>query len=433
MNAQKKKSNITLAIALSLAIAGAAGLCTFAAVDPSGIGPVLGLTQKSIEPVVRQVVVNNNVSALGRLEPLGEIVCINAPGELRFERVGKLLVKTGEHVNEGQPLAVLECYERLLAAKAEAAEKVNVAEARLAQVKAGAKRGAIRAQRSTVEKLEAELAGRLKSQDQIIADIASQVRFTEAEFNRYQVLQEQGAVSASILGSKRFDYESSSAKLKEALATKKRLVETIQNEIASAGSTLEAVREVRDVDVKLAEAEVGQALASRKKAEAELALATIRAPKSGTVLKTFAKEGESEGEKGLLELGDTEHMVAVAEVYQSDLVRIMPGASAELMGEQFEGKLHGKVFEIGKRVIKQKVFGSDAGANFDERVVEVKVLLDQESSKKVSQLSNAQVRVIIRSCRGQAATLSAARFERGVDGCALPGQSTSLQGMHSAQ
>ena len=48
-------------------------------------------------------------------------------------------------------------------------------------------------------------------------------------------------------------------------------------------------------------------------------LSTIRAPKDGTVLKAIAKPGEADGGKGLFELGDTEHMVAVAEVYQNDL------------------------------------------------------------------------------------------------------------------
>ena len=66
-----------------------------------------------------------------------------------------------------------------------------------------------------------------------------------------------------------------------------------------------------------------------------------------------------------------------------------------LTGDQFDGILHGKVFEIGQRVIKQKVFGSDAGANFDERVVEVKVILNRDSGKRVAALSNAQLQVSI--------------------------------------
>ena len=262
-------------------------------------------------------------------------------------------------------------------------------------MKAGAKKGVIQAQNSTVEKLQAELSGRLKSQEQIIADVQSQATFTEAEYKRYRALFDQGAVSASALDSKRFDCQSSLAKLNETLASKKRLIETINDEIDSAHSTLESIKEVRVVDVKLAEAEVAQALASKHKADAELALATIRAPKSGTILKVIAKAGEADGGNGLFEMGDTEHMVAVAEVYQNDLCKVKAGADAELTGDQFVGTLRGKVFEIGQRVIKQKVFGSDAGANFDERVVEVKVLLDRNSSKMVSALSNAQVRVII--------------------------------------
>ena len=112
----------------------------------------------------------------------------------------------------------------------------------------------------------------MKSQDQFIADIKSQARFTEAEFRRYNSLFDQGAVSASARDSKRFDYESSQAKLNESLASRHRLVETINDEIASADSTLQAIKEVRAVDVKLAEAELSQALAAKQKADADLAL-----------------------------------------------------------------------------------------------------------------------------------------------------------------
>ncbi len=403
----KNSQNAVLAAALSIAIAVAAGLGTFASVLDQGdlkpAGIVVNLSRP--KPIGQNIIVrpsqnspkNIAISSLGRLEPLGEIVSINTPGELRFERVAKLLVKTGDKVYAGQPLVVLEGYERLAAVVAESEQKTQLALAKLAQVKAGAKAGAIAAQRANVEKWQAELEGRQTSQDQIIAELESQLRFTQAEYRRYQFLERQGAESASVLDSKRLEYERSCARLREAQASKKRLQETIADDIASASSTLNCIAEVRDVDINVAEAEVAQAMAAKKHAETELSLAVIRSPKNATILKVIAKEGECAAEKGLLEMGNTDQMVAVAEVYQDDAPKVISGAEAELTGDQIKGTLHGKVIEIGRRVIKQRVFGNDPGANFDERVVEVKVLLDSLSSKEVAALSNAQVRVLIRS------------------------------------
>ena len=128
-------------MALSVVIAGAAGLGTFAAVTAGGLSPMLRLSGARTNNVsVSQVVASNKISSLARLEPLGEIVFINAPGEWRAERITELYVRTGDHVTANQPLAQLECYKRLAAAQTEACAKVSVAQARLAQVRAGAKR-----------------------------------------------------------------------------------------------------------------------------------------------------------------------------------------------------------------------------------------------------------------------------------------------------
>jgi multidrug efflux pump subunit AcrA (membrane-fusion protein) len=56
-------------------------------------------------------------------------------------RVDQLLVKQGDNLKNGQIIAILDNHERLQAALTQAEAQRKISEARLAQVKAGAKQG----------------------------------------------------------------------------------------------------------------------------------------------------------------------------------------------------------------------------------------------------------------------------------------------------
>ena len=88
-------------------------------------------------------------------------------------------------------------------------------------------------------------------------------------------------------------------------------------------------------------------------------------------------------------------MVAVAEVYELDISHIRVGQSATVISKNnaFPDLLHGKVIEVGLEISKQDVLNTDPAAQFDARVVEVKVLLDQSSSRRVAGLTNLTVQV----------------------------------------
>ena len=92
-------------------------------------------------------------------------------------------------------------------------------------------------------------------------------------------------------------------------------------------------------------------------------------------------------------------MLAIAEVYESDISKVRLGQKASVTSENatFSGKLHGRVKQIGLQIGKKNVLESDPAADIDVRVVEVKILLDPESSKKVAGLTNAKVIVKISS------------------------------------
>jgi HlyD family secretion protein len=335
------------------------------------------------------------VTALGRLEPRAEVVKLSAPQSLDGDRVAELLVKQGDRVQENQVIAILDSRDRLHAALLETQEKVRNAQSRLAQVKAGAKTGELQAQRATIAKLEADLVGEVNTQQAAIARWRSEVNVARAEYERFQTLYQEGAESASNLDSKRLTVETAQAQLNEAIARQNRTADSTRQQIREAKATLEQIAEVRPVDVQTAQTEVDMAIAAVARAEADLSQAYIRAPQAGQILKIHTRPGEKLTDDGIADLGQTQEMVVVAEVYQTDIGKIKLGQSATVTGQGFSGEISGKIYEVGLQVTRQNVFSTEPGENLDRRVVEVKIRLDPQSSQRVAGLTNLQVQTAI--------------------------------------
>jgi HlyD family secretion protein len=300
------------------------------------------------------------VAASGRLEPEGEVIRLASPSSIEVkQRIDKLLVKEGDNVKAGQVVAVLDSSERRQASLERAQEQVEIARARLAQIQAGAKSGDVVAQKATVERLKAELNN------------------AEAENTRNQELYQEGAISISAADSKRL------------------AVETLRGQLNHAIATLASIAEVRPTDVRLAKAQVKDAVGAAKEAQRDLELTKVRAPRAGQILKIYARPGEGLDQQGIADLGSTNQMYAVAEVYESDINRVLVGQRAIISSDAMPGKLEGTVTEIGRQIRKKDVLDADPVADVDSRVVEVKIRLDPANSKQVADLTNLKVEVNI--------------------------------------
>ncbi|MBW4559084.1 MAG: ABC exporter membrane fusion protein [Trichormus sp. ATA11-4-KO1] len=371
------------------------------------------------------------VTALGRLEPETEVISLSAPLVLDGDRIAQILVKEGDIVAAGQVVAILDSRDRLQNAVLQAQKQVRVTQARLAQVKAGAKTGEIQAQQATVERLQAQLQGDKTAQQEAIARIEAQwlgdriaqeatikklvaeLNNAAAEYQRYQQLSSQGAISHSLFDSKRLIWETAQQQLDEAKAVLNRINSTASRQlteakvaltrinatsnkqISEAKATLNSIAEVRPVDVQAAQSEVENAIASLKQAETDLAAAEIKAPMAGQILKIHTKVGEKIRDAGIADLAQTEQMMVVAEVYQTDIGKIQLGQPAVITSQVFDGELQGTVSQIGLQVNRQNVFSNQPGENLDSRVIEVKIRLNPEDSKRVAGLTNLQVQTAI--------------------------------------
>ena len=94
-------------------------------------------------------------------------------------------------------------------------------------------------------------------------------------------------------------------------------------------------------------------------------------------------------------MGQTAQMVAVAEVYQTDIGKVRLGQPAAITSQAISGQLRGTVSQIGLQVDRQNVFSNQPGENLDRRIVEVKIRLHPEDSQRIAGLTNLQVETAI--------------------------------------
>ncbi|MFN6560549.1 MAG: ABC exporter membrane fusion protein [Nostoc sp. ChiSLP01] len=299
------------------------------------------------------------VTALGRIEPEGEVIQVFPPASTESARIQQLEVKQGDWVKAGQALAVLDNYARRLAAVKAAEEDVKVAQAQLMQVQAGAKQGDLQAQQAEISRLVAELKN------------------AQVEELRYRSLYREGAISASQYDRQRLQMEAA------------------QRQVNQARASLNSLAEVRPVDVQLYQAQVKQTRAKVVQAQAELDLSVVRSPRSGQILKVHTFPGEMVGSQGIVNLGNTTQMVVVAEVYETDIPKVHLGQIATITSPSLTKPLSGKVSQLGLEIGKANVSDIGSSTNIDARVVEVRIALNQESSRIVATMTNLNVDVSI--------------------------------------
>lgn len=359
-----------------------------------GITAVNNAKQSAAQPVdvVPEI---RSITALGRLEPASEVIQLAAPMTLDGDRLLELRVEEGDRVEAGQVIAVLGSRDRLEDAVRQAEERVRSAQARLEQVRAGAKTGEVQAQQAAIIRLQAELEGAQGVQAATLARLEAEYQNAQVEYTRYQQLFQEGAVSQSTLDSRRLAANTAQAQLQEAQQNQSRTLETLQAQLREATATLDRIVEVRPVDVQIAQTEVDEAIAALAQAQTDLEQAYIRAPFTGQVLKIHTRPGEKLSESGIADLGQTDQMMVVAEVYQSDIGTVQTGQTALITGQGFAGELQGTVSQVGLQVSRQNTFSNEPGENLDRRVVEVRIALSSDASRQVAQLTNMQVQVAI--------------------------------------
>lgn len=278
-----------------------------------------------------------DVSALGRLEPLNGIMKITAPVIPEAGNgvvLGSLNVKSGETVKAGDLLGIAESSKILEALKDQATVALKLSEE---NAKASAAQADAACVRAAVSRREADRRRSLFDQN-------------------LSSLEESERASAD-------------AEFQEATCHASRIMSQAS---------------LSEIDLAKSQLLVRQASLSR---------AYIYAPVSGRILHISVWPGESVGPEGILELGQTETMYAIAEVYETDIHKVAVNQTATISSSALPKQLSGVIEHIRPMIRKQDVTDTDPAARKDARVVEVEIRIDEPGL--VESLTNLQVEIII--------------------------------------
>ncbi len=364
-----------------------------------GVGIAVLYGRRAAEPNLSESAgieasVPSQITALGRIEPYGEIIDIGGPSG---ERIAAVLVKPGEQVKQGQPLVILESYEERLADREVAASQVRDLAVESTTTANVGKRQILEAA-TRIDQANLPKEREIAAQKANVARIETELGLATVDLQRFQELQRRGAISDQALDERIVAFKTKQQERDQALETLARLQQEQRTSVENAKAQLESTQ--ADTQRSQAALQLNTARSNLKLAEARLARSIIRAPQAGQVLDILRQPGEAieistgtAGGQSLLKLGNTSQMSVVAEVYETDVRRVRQGQTAVITSPAFPGQLTGVVERIGLQINKNDVIDTDPAANTDTRVVEVYIRL--QDSRPVAQLTNLQVDVAI--------------------------------------
>ena len=283
----------------------------------------------------------NSLVSMARLEPASGTIRVASATRDTVEAV---LVEDGDRVVQGQILV------RLTGHRSQSAQ---LAAAELSLERAQLKILDIKAQQARLRSAEAELTS------------------AENEVSSQEGLSEKGFTAGK-------EFRDARLRVLQATETEKETRVVLDRLIADASlSEREAENEV----------EQARALLEEK---------LIRSPIDGRLLRMNARTGELVGTTPVASLGETETMVAVAEVHANEIRLVKLGQSAEFTSAALPRPLEGQVEEIGEMILSNNVLGEDPRAPRGLRVVQVRVRLEPDALAE--QLTNleGQLRIYLK-------------------------------------
>lgn len=303
------------------------------------------------------------VTALGWLEPSSNIVKLAASATVEASRIARLEVKEGDLVEAGQIVAVLDAAEKLKA-------QLGTVEAQVALKEA------------LVERVRVDTQSSLVSRRMAIARTKADLEQAGAEFARQQTLVGRDIATPANLEKKKRDLDVAKAQFEDAQSALRRVEAVLPLESAAS----------EQIDIAVARRELAAAEADLAQTRVQLDQASIRSPIRGRVLAVHTRPGEKVSTDGVMEVGATAAMIAIAQVYQSDIGLIRIGQPVELKSDTFSQPVTGVVERIGLKVKRQSVINNDPATDTDARVIEVRIAVDPESSTLVADLTRLQIR-----------------------------------------
>lgn len=300
---------------------------------------LLPLTVVILASLSTQTALAGDIACFGRIQPQGGIVNVSAPST---DTITQVMVREGQQVKAGEVLAILSSRDE---------RQLQLEEAKLALAQAELERDSgMRVEREKHQNLE---DGRVGARERL----------------------------ESLYANKAEDYVSP-----DYIAEREEEIEDFEQQLKLSVMGMEKLQRSADLAVTRTQKQVAIA-------EAALADSAVRSPLDGRVLKVLGRAGEHVGPV-LFMIGDTSGMFVLAEVYESDALRLKTGQKATISSAALPVKLTGTVESLGTMIYKSTLQSLDANMQTGSRVVETLIRLDPNAYS--DKLINLQVDVLIR-------------------------------------
>ncbi len=361
---------------------------------------------------------DRSVHALGKLLPAGGVVAVSAmPGErlVRYDpdvEEGALAPSDGllgEFESRGVRLMQL----KALKSRRRLAESKQKIDLRLAEAQAEQASAASAQAKAKLEEVAA--------QEKRLSFLEESAAVAEEDLQR---LEELAASDPELVTSyqlkrrslearrARSEVETSRQVWRAGMAAAEASVEAADASKDAAGAALEQARSndvltALDQEIEMAEQAAlrsllwapGAGQAAEDGPNGTLAVGTPQGKL--TVLKTRLQPGELVGQFPVVQLGDLNHMVCVAEVHEADVKEIYKGRKVKLTSPAFSGDftedgIPGEVIAVSQVVGNAGLIPLDPLAPLDRSVVEVRIEIDPENipaTKEAARLVGLEVEV----------------------------------------
>jgi HlyD family secretion protein len=353
----------------------------------------------------------SKVVARGKIVPELDVIKLSVPNA-QDSRVDKILVRQGDRVQANQVIAILQGADQRKTDLEAAQTNVKLLQAKLERVKEGdEKPAALDVQRSVLQRLRNQSIVEFKQKQSEIDSARASINEAQLNYQRQQMLHSQGAVSRADLDKARKEFEVSQASLSLKQADLEQTLTTSKSQIVEEHARLEQLQQVRPVDVAVAQRELEKAVLEAQRSQFSYEDSLVRVPIAGQILRINTKVGEQVNtDLGIVDLGRTQQMYVLAEIYETDLGKVRKNQRATIVSEYggFKGDIDGTVSNVDLQVGKPTLQNEKNDPTTDEnsRVVQISIRIDSDDSAKVAGLTNMQVRVTIESESGKSKAAS---------------------------
>ncbi len=180
--------------------------------------------------------------------------------------------------------------------------------------------------------------------------------------------------------------------INDEISLKKNQIERYELALSNDAYSFVQLSQRKDELLKLQKQKINH-IGDKKNIEIDLFNSKLRSPIDGFILEINTRVGERPTNEGILDIGSSQKMEALIEVYESDIDRVFISQNVELSSENggFQKKLKGKVIRISPQVKQRRVLSTDPTGDADSRIIEVLVKLDKESIEIVKNYTGMKV------------------------------------------